>query len=110
MPQVLLNHKAESNYQLFFLEHDRAKEILDYLAEVCAIVIRNFHDQYRVVSVVKTKNNTTGELMHRLDVSKILQQMLSIAINDNEQNFILYSAFTGIDRVSKYVHNEMESK
>lgn len=106
MEPVVLNDDGESNNELFFIDVDRAKEILDHMAEAGINAVNNFKEQYEIVAVVKLSEENNGELMHRLNVSKLLREMLSIAGNENEKNFILYSAHFAIEHIRKIIHRK----
>lgn len=104
--QVELNTTADSSYSLFFLDHSRASEILDSITDICLNVVHNFSQQYQVLGVVTNEDNGKAELMHRLDIAKVMKEFLDLGKTKNEKNYILYVAFSAIDRISKYVYNK----
>lgn len=89
MEAVQLNMIANSPYSLFNLTHQRAEQILDALVELCGNVYQSFpNDEYAMFNEDKSFS---------LNMGKVLEQMLSVANTQDEQNFILYSAHTGIE-------------
>lgn len=108
MYEVVLNDEGASNNEMFFIELDRAKDIIDAMSEMSTNAVNNYREQYRIIAVVKNGVDGDGELMHRLNTSKLLREMLALAVNQNEYNFILYCALTAIDRVSKIVTGKLK--
>lgn len=101
--EILLNPAADSSYSLFYLTHDRAAEILNAMAGVLAHAANHFEEEYQRFGVV-VEGDLDAQLMHGLDIPKILREMLNIGATDNERNYILYSAYTGIERIQSLVH------
>lgn len=94
--EINLNPLANSNNELFDVPYDRAKEILDHMAMVCHKAITNFGSYQRL-------GITPNGIKYRIDIHKILKEMLSIAESESEKNYILFCAYTGIERVDKTV-------
>jgi hypothetical protein len=101
--EIKLNPTADSTFNLFYLTYDRAAEILDAMAMVLAHAANHFEEEYQRFGVV-VEGDLNAQLMHGLDIPKILREMLNIGATDNERNYILYTAYTGIERIQSLVH------
>lgn len=100
--KIELNPEAASSNQLFNIEYDRAGHILNHLARVCSTAINNFESEYQKFAILPAQDGK-NDLMHRLDNYRILNEMLEIAETENEKNYILFCAYTGIENVDKVV-------
>jgi len=103
---INLDLNAQTPYGMFNLDEQQSDELLNHIAAVCERALKKFPKEYAVLGVVQESDSHTGELMHRLDNGRIINEMLEIAQNENEKNYILYLAFTGISRVSYLLFGE----
>lgn len=100
--EINLNIDGTTSYEIFNISLDRANVILEHLIFICETAARNYESDYRVFGVVAQENGS-GELMERINTGKLLRQMLDFATTEDEKNFILYCAHTGIEVVRKNV-------
>lgn len=101
--KVDLNPEANSNNELFYLSNNRAGAILDHMAIVCTKAVVNFDDYQRIAAVY-------DDIKYRVDIYKVLTEMLSIAETEDEKSYILFCAYTGIRSIDEAVLQQAEEE
>lgn len=105
--EVNINMNAGSPFGLFNIADSRADEILDIISTVCERACENYETDYRVVEVVRQEDGTT-QTMQRLHSAKMLKEMLDQVNTIDEKNYVLYIAYTGINRVNQVLFAELQ--
>lgn len=109
MIHVDLNMNANSPFGLFNISGARADQIIDHITLVCERACEMYEDEYRVVELV-TQPDGALESMQRLDTAKMLKEMLECANTEDEKNYVLYMAYTGINRVNYVLFAEQDEQ
>lgn len=101
--QIKVNMESNSSYSLFNVDSERAELILNLMSVICNRAYTDFEANYSIHKVDKN-----GEITYQLAIGKIITEMVSIAETEDEKNYILYCAHTGIKRVSNALQEELE--
>lgn len=97
--QININVNSETPFGMFNITEQRSDVILDHIASICETAGMTFPKDYSVLGVVQEEGEHKGELMYRLDNGRMVNEMIEIAQNEDEKNYVLYIAYTGINRV-----------
>jgi len=89
--EINLNMQADTLYEMFNIQDERSNELLDCIATICSTAYETFPADY---SVAISENGT-----HRLDIPRMLAEMIAATTNEYEKNYVLYIAQAGIGRV-----------
>ena len=89
--EINLNAQAHTPYEMFNITDERSNFLLDHIAEVCAKAYEGFPNEYSAHIDIENKD--------RLDIARILTEMLAPAANEDEKNYVLYVSHSGIGRV-----------
>lgn len=81
-----LNFDPQTKNEMFHISYERAREIMDVIDEIIKDVVLNYDDLYSVKGTGEFEGKT------RLNEGKVLERFLSVAENQNEWLFILFSA------------------
>jgi hypothetical protein len=93
-----LNFEGRVSNEFFNVSTVRAKEIIDEIAGVSVNVIKNYFETYCV-------QNKDDEELFTINQGLVLKEMTSLAKTENEYLFIVYMAFSIIEKIKQKLPN-----
>jgi hypothetical protein len=103
--KIDLDVRGDSIYAMFKLTEERATDILTYMNMVCDRAYLKFEDHYSVSGI-----DENGDFYQHLAVGKIIREMMVVANNEYEKNYILYSAGKGIIKLTDWIAADFEEQ
>lgn len=103
MAPIELNFNPDNKAEMFHIQSERAEQMLDEINVVIRDIVSHYED-YKVAGTGKFEG------CYRLHEGKALEELLTIAKNQNEWLFILFNANNTFDKIRILAKLERKNK